>query len=122
MQELVEQLELELQLSATQTPLVPRLQVCEDPQLVSSLVQLEAVHTAAVAVQELLEHWVRLVQAHFPLEHLPLAQLLPELQESTVQVPACAPEQDWESPQPESCRQVEVAQVPAVSAQESLPH
>ena len=56
MQELVEQLELELQLSATQTPLVPRLQVCEEPQEVSSLVQLEAAHTEGVAVQELLEH------------------------------------------------------------------
>ena len=73
----MEQLELELQLLATQTPLVPRLQVWEEPQEVSSLVQLEAAHTAAVAVQELLEHWVRLVQAHLPLEHLPLAQLLP---------------------------------------------
>ena len=122
MQELVEQLELELQLSATQTPLVPRLQVWDEPQEVSSLVQLEASHTAGVAVQELLEHWVRLVQPQCPLEQTPLAQSFFLLQESTVQVPACAPEQDWESPQPEFCRQVEAVQVPAASVQESLPH
>ena len=75
-QELVEQPDLELQVSATQTPLVPRLQVWDEPQEVSSLVQLEASHTAGVAVQELLEHWVRLVQPHFPLEQTPLAQFL----------------------------------------------
>ena len=94
MQEPVLQLPLEPQLSATQTPLVPRLQIWDEPQDVSSLVQLEAAHVAGVAVQELLEHWVRLVQPHFPLEQTPLAQFLFLVQEFTVQVPACAPEQD----------------------------
>ena len=62
------------------------------------------------------------MHAHFPLEHLPLAQLLPQEQEFTLQVPALTPEQDWESPQPESCIQVEAVQVPGASTHESLPH